>query len=123
MTSKRFTQYNTELKDNAQKLRKNMTKQEGLLWHMFLKKLHPKFYRQRPIGNYIVDFYCSKLNLVIEIDGGQHYCEDGMIYDEHRTKFLNSLGLDVIRFTNLDIDKNFNGVCYAINDKIKTKLK
>ena len=121
MHNNNYTRYNAKLKNRAQNLRKDMTKQEGMLWHLFLKKLYPKFYRQRPIGIYIADFYCSKAKLVIEIDGGQHYSQEGMDYDEQRTMFLNSIGLEVIRFNNLEVEKNFNGVCYAINEKIKER--
>ncbi|MBQ7884380.1 MAG: DUF559 domain-containing protein [Phascolarctobacterium sp.] len=121
MHNNNYTRYNAKLKNRAQNLRKDMTKQEGMLWHLFLKKLYPKFYRQRSIGIYIADFYCSKAKLVIEIDGGQHYSQEGMDYDEQRTMFLNSIGLEVIRFNNLEVEKNFNGVCYAINEKIKER--
>ncbi len=123
MTSRGYTQYNAKLKDYAQELRKDMTRQEGLLWHIFLKKQYPKFYRQRPIGKFIADFYCSKAKLVIEIDGGQHFSEEGFAYDAERTIFLNRLGLEVMRFSNLEIENNFKGVCNAIARRIKEKIE
>ena len=80
--------YNGQNKENARYLRKNMTRQERKIWYDFLKNHKYKWYRQRRIGNYIVDFYCDKLHLVIEIDGGQHYEERQKAYDEERTKML-----------------------------------
>jgi len=88
-----------------------MTKQEKHLWHDFLRELPIKFQRQKAIGNYIVDFYCYKAKLVIEIDGSQHFEDAVLKYDNKRTEFLQSLGLNVIRFTNIDIDRNFDQVC------------
>ena len=72
----------------ARKLRKDMTREERKLWHECLRKLPIKFYRQKPIGNYIADFYCPKLHLVIELDGSQHYQDKGIVYDTERTKEL-----------------------------------
>ena len=95
-----------------------MTKQERKLWYNFLKDYKIRFNRQRPIGEYIVDFYCSKAKLIIEIDGGQHYYEDVKLYDYKRTQFFESLGLKIIRFSNLDIDTNFEGVCYCIDKEV-----
>ena len=105
--------YTPELIGRARELRKNMTKQETALWN-FLKRHHLKFYRQRPICGYIVDFYCRKLRLVIEVDGNQHYTPEAMEYDRIRTEYMNSLGLTVIRFSNIEVDNNFSGVCAAI---------
>ena len=98
----------------ARELRKGMTDQERKLWYKFLKVLPIKFYRQRPIGNYIVDFYCNSLKLVIEIDGGQHYDDEALKYDKERTKYLISIGLKVLRFTNRDIDMRLDNACEAI---------
>ena len=77
-----------------------------------------KFYKQRRIGNYIADFYCKEAGLIIELDGGQHYDEAGMESDQERTAVLESYGLTVIRFTNLDIHKNFRGVCQTIHQYV-----
>jgi len=81
-----------------------------------------KIYKQRIIDNYISDFYCHKAKLVIEIDGSQHYTDKGMEYDKIRTKTLEQYQLEVIRFSNRDIDSNFNEVCDSIDKKIKERL-
>ena len=107
--------YTPELIERAKELRKNMTRQEKCLWYDFLRNYPLKFYRQRPIGKYIVDFYCTKLKLVIEIDGSQHYTDEAIKYDKLRTEYINSLGFTVIRFTNSEIDENFDTVCEKIN--------
>ena len=122
MSTSKFTEYNFRLKDNSRDLRKNMTKQERRLWYNFLREHNVRFNRQRPIGEYIVDFYSSKAKLIIELDGSQHYSKEGKAYDEKRSLFLKSLGLKVIRFTNLDIDNNFEGVCYRINSAVEKLL-
>ncbi len=106
--------YDSQNTERAQKLRKNMTEQERHLWYDFLSSFPVRFYRQRTIGKYIVDFYCSKAKLVIELDGGQHYSEEGLQYDKERSEYLESLGLRIVRFSNLDIDRRFNGVCEEI---------
>ena len=118
MNKSDFTSYNSVLKNNSRSLRKNMTKQERKLWYNFLKDYKIRFNRQRPIVEYIVDFYCSKAKLIIEIDGGQHYYEDVKLYEYKRTQFFESLGLKIIRFSNLDIDTNFEGVCYCIDKEV-----
>lgn len=96
-----------------------MTRQERHLWYSFLKTYPVKFYRQRVIDHYIADFYCSKAKLIIELDGSQHYTEEGEEYDQIRTDILERYGLEVIRFSNADVDKNFVGVCEAIDEKVK----
>lgn len=110
--------YNDSLKKNAQFLRKNMTKEERHLWYDFLKDLPITVQRQKMIGSYIADFYCHKLSIVIEIDGGQHYTEEEMEYDKRRTEYLNSVGVKVVRYTNDDINKNFDGVCNDILQRL-----
>ena len=110
-----FTGYNKKLKENSQKLRKEMTPQERHLWYDFLKNYPIRFNRQRPIGNYIVDFYSSKAKLAIEIDGSQHYEDKNKKEDEERTRIIKSYGIDVIRFSNYDINTNFEGVCMEID--------
>ena len=114
---------NSRLTPNAQQLRKNITNQERKLWYDFLRKLPCRFRRQKVIGCYIVDFYCSEKNLAIEIDGSQHYEEENMIKDAKRTEFLNSKGVTVLRYTNIDIDKNFDGVCDDIYRFITKQIK
>ena len=105
---------NGKLTSNSQSLRKNMTTEEKRLWYDFLKKLPLNINRQKVIGNYIVDFYCSEKNTVIEIDGSQHYEEDAIYKDKIREDFLKSLGLKIIRYSNYDINRNFEGVCQDI---------
>ena len=80
--------HNKQIVPLAKELRKNMTKEERHLWYDFLKNYPVRFLRQKIIGNYIVDFYCSKANLVIELDGSQHYEESGIVSDLKRTEFL-----------------------------------
>ena len=119
----KYTGYGHGTVEAARMLRKNMTDHEKKLWYWFLKDHSVKFYRQRPIGRYIADFYCSKAKLVIELDGKQHYTPDGIEYDEVRTEIINSYGIEVIRFSNDDIDRNFSQVCKVIDDKVKEKLQ
>lgn len=115
-------QYRNDLKTKAQKLRANMTKEERHLWYDFLKGYGVSFYRQKPVGNYIVDFYCAKARLVVEIDGSEHYEDENMKYDRARTDYLNSLGIKVLRFSNLDIWNNFRGVCMKIDEFVRNKV-
>ena len=105
---------NKNLTPNAQTLRKNMTRQERHLWYDFLKSLPITFHRQKVIDNYIVDFYCAQHKLIIELDGSQHYEGQGVIKDQKRDEYFNSLGITVLRYSNLDVDKNFRGVCEDI---------
>lgn len=109
--------------ENARRLRREMTPHERKLWYLFLRKYPVKFFKQRIIGSYIVDFYCSSAKLVIEIDGSQHYDIQGMEYDAHRSAFLESFGLKVVRFSNRDIDRNFSSVCEQIDLIIKERLQ
>lgn len=92
-------------------LRKNMTPWERKLWYEFLRTYPIRFQRQKAIGNYIADFYCSKARLVVELDGGGHYTTEQMKKDNTRTKELENMNLTVLRVCNLDIDRNFYGVC------------
>ena len=102
---------NPKLRKNAQKLRRDMTKEERRLWYDFLKQLPVTINRQKVIGPYIVDFYCASAKLVIELDGSQHYEKDGAASDRERDSALNGFGISVVRYSNDDINRNFNGVC------------
>ena len=102
---------NPRLKENSQKLRRQMTKEERRLWYDFLKQLPITVNRQKVIGRYIVDFYCASRKLVIELDGSQHYEGEGLASDRERDHALNQLGITVVRYSNDDINRNFNGVC------------
>ena len=102
---------NKALLTNARNLRKGMTKEERKLWYTFLCKLPVRFRRQQIIGNYIVDFYCHSRGLVIELDGSQHFEDKGKQADLERDAYLRGLGLRVLRYSNLDVNRNFRGVC------------
>ena len=106
----------------AKELRKNMTRHEKHLWYDFLRSYPIRFQRQKPLGNYIADFYCAKAKLVIELDGSGHYTEMQLLKDAERTKDLEELDLSVVRIPNYLIDKNFNGVCIYIDALIKRTL-
>ena len=105
---------NPKLKHFAQTLRKEMTKEERHLWYDFLKCLPVTVNRQKVIGNYIVDFYCASAKLIIELDGSQHYEDNGIVSDKKRDKYFNDFGLQVLRYSNADVNNNFNGVCEDI---------
>jgi very-short-patch-repair endonuclease len=92
-----------------------MTKEEAHLWYQFLCRYPFRFRRQYVIGNYIVDFYCHQAKLVVELDGSQHYSPVEMEYDRVRTDYLQSNGLKVIRFSNLDVMKRFRDVGETIH--------
>ena len=106
----------------SKQLRKDITPWERKLWYLFLKDYPIRFQRQKCIDNYIVDFYCFRAKLVIELDGGGHYNPESEKNDNYRTKILEQYGLKVIRFCNLDIDKNFYGVCTVIDNEVKTRI-
>ena len=110
---------NRKLNDNAKRLRKNMTKEEAHLWYQFLCQYPCRFRRQYIIGSYIVDFYCHKAKLVVELDGSQHCDPETLEYDRKRTEYLCSLGLEVLRFSNLDVMRQFRNVCEAIDMAVK----
>ena len=110
----RHLPYNTDHVDRAKEMRKNMTAEEKKLWYTFLKNCAHRFRRQHPIDNYVVDFYCSDLKLVIEIDGGQHYTNGGKSYDAQRDAVIESYGLKIVRFTNADVNNDFDAVCRQI---------
>jgi len=112
--------YNKNLKKFAQELRKNQTNAEYFLWQSLKKKQlkNCRFYRQRIICNYIVDFYCPDAKLVIEIDGGQHFSEEGQAKDALRDRHLADLGLTVMRISAREILKNTEGVLEAIYQRL-----
>ena len=106
----------------AKILRNNMTPWERKLWYEFLRNYPIRFQRQKAIGNYIADFYSAKARLVIELDGGGHYTSEQAEKDKIRTKDLENMNLTVLRICNLDIDRNFNGVCEYIDLEVKKSL-
>ncbi len=107
--------HNPNLTANARKLRKNMTKEERHLWYDFFRQYPVRFLRQKVIDNYIVDFYCAKAKLVIELDGGQHYEKTARRYDKIRTERIETHALTVIRIPNNEVNENFEGVCAYID--------
>lgn len=115
-------QHNKALIPLAKNLRKNMTKEERHLWYDYLRGYPVRFLRQKPIGNYIVDFYCAKASLVIELDGSQHFAPTEAKKDLNRTKFLEEQGLLVIRIPNNAVNENFRGVCEYIDAAVRQSL-
>ena len=115
--------HNSKLTDTARTLRKNMTKEEKHLWYDFLRSYPVRFLKQKVIDNYIVDFYCHQARLIIELDGSQHYTDDGIKYDEERTKCFEKRGLNVLRIQNNEINNNFDGVCEYIDKTVKQAIK
>jgi very-short-patch-repair endonuclease len=101
-----------------------MTDSERIVWSKIRKKqiYNVQFYRQKNVGSYIVDFYCPKAKLIIEIDGGQHYEKEGMKKDRERDDYLQGLGLKVLHFSDIDVLKNINGVLERIHDHLKSTL-
>ncbi|NEP34411.1 MULTISPECIES: endonuclease domain-containing protein [Moorena] len=110
--------YNSNLVSRARELRKTMTPAEKKLWSDYLKIFKFRVLRQRPIGNFIFDFYCAALKLVIEVDGESHYTEAGQAYDKERSQIIEGYGLKVIRFTNDEVLHNFEAVCYRISSEL-----
>ena len=115
-----------EYKERRVELRQNQTEPEKLLWqHIRNQQLGVKFRRQHSVDNYILDFFAKEINLAVEVDGDSHFTDDGIAYDKIRTEFLNSLNIDVIRFTNQQVMQNVIGVCEVltgiINERLATK--
>ncbi len=116
--------YNPDLKMKARSNRKNMNLPEAELWYKVLNKrrmLNYRFIRQRPINKYIVDFYCAKLKLIIEVDGESH--NDQIEYDKKRERYQQNKGLKVIHYTNIEIMCNLEGVYLDIEKRIKERKK
>ena len=113
--------YNVNLKQYYRQLRKNMTDAERHLWAKIrMKQLKGyQFYRQKPIGDYIVDFFCPRAKLVIEVDGSQHFSDEITEYDRIRNEYLSSLGLRVLRFTNIDVLTHIEGIVESIIENIE----
>lgn len=114
--------HNSRLTKYSRDLRRNMTEEERKLWYEFLCSYPVRFLRQKVIGNYIADFYCSKAKLVIELDGSQHYSDEGVASDEQRTKYFELYNIKVLRILNSDIHNNFNGVCQYIDLIVQQRI-
>ena len=112
-----------ELRQRSQELRKQMTKEERHLWYDFLKTYPVQFKRQYSIGPYFVDFYCYQAKLIVELDGSQH-CEPNAIeYDRKRTAYLKKQGFLVLRFSNIDVIKQFCAVCETVDIAVKNRMR
>ena len=118
----KLKEYNKENISLAKTLRKNMTPWERKLWYNFLRNYPIRFQRQKAISNYITDFYCAKARLVVELDGCGHYTAEQSEKDKTRTKKLETMNLTVLRISNLDIERNFRGVCEYIDLTVKNSL-
>ena len=116
-------EYNKKLVGLSRELRKNMTPEEKQLWYQFLKKLPVTVNRQKNIGDFIVDFYISSANLVIEIDGRQHKMKDNAEADRLRDEELERRGLKVLRYNNQSVRNNFNAVCMDILNNLGLKVE
>ena len=114
--------YNSDLVPFARELRKNMTKEERHLWYDFLRGYPVRFTRQKVLGKYIADFYCSQAKLVIELVGSQHYEESELLKDAQRTAFLENYDIKVLRIPNNEINRNFRAVCEYIDMRVKQSL-
>ena len=108
--------YNKNLKSCSRDLRKNMTEAEKFLWSRIRgKQLNGhQFYRQKIIGDFIVDFYCPRARLIIELDGGQHFAAEGKEKDRKRDNFMIETGLTVLRFSDREVFENIEGVLEII---------
>ena len=113
---------NPNLKGFSTALRKNQTKEEKHLWYDFLRQYPVRFNRQKVLGPYIVDFYCASAKLVIELDGSQHYSEEGSEDDKIRDRYLSRLGIKVVRYSNLEITREFDAVCVDISEHVKERM-
>ena len=114
--------HNKRLTPYAKKLRKEMTKEERHLWYDFLRLYPVRFLRQKVIDGYVVDFYCSRAQIVIELDGSQHFEKDAIEYDKIRTQHLEKLGLKIIRIPNNEVFSNFSGVCGYIDLAVSERI-
>jgi len=118
--------YNKKLKDRARMMRKNMTLSEKKIWKELLSNdqfLEFRFLRQKPIDHFIVDFYCSKLRVVIEIDGDSHLGDQAEAYDEERTLSFKKYGIVVFRYTNNEVLTNLKGVAEDLRIRIENRME
>ena len=113
--------YNRNLKQLSRQLRESLTEAERHLWAKIrMKQLKGyQFYRQKPIGDYVVDFFCPKAKLAIEVDGSHHLVGEKIEYDRIRDEYLSSLGLRVLRFTNTEVLTHIEGVVESIAEEMR----
>ncbi len=113
-----------DIRSFARHLRKNATREENHLWYDYLRGYPVQFRRQVPLGPYVADFYCARALLVVELDGGQHFEDDGQARDQERSEYLRQHhGAEVIRFTNLEVNRSFEEVCAAIDRAVEQRLR
>ena len=110
--------YNPDLKPYSRTLRREMTKEEKHLWYDFLKDIPVTVKRQKIVGKYILDFYIAESKIAIELDGSQHYKDEGLENDKIREQYLNDRGIKILRYTNLDIQRRFDAVCRDITNEL-----
>jgi very-short-patch-repair endonuclease len=120
MRDGRLVPYQLRLKARSRRLRRDSTPAERKLWFEFLRDLPHKFTRQKPLGAYIADFYCSQARLVIEVDGDTHFTVEAEARDRARSAALSTLALRVMRFTNAEVMEQFEAVCGRIEATLKT---
>lgn len=121
---KHFPKYAQSLVGNARRLRREMTDPERKLWNVLRNnQAGVKFRRQVPLGKYILDFYCHSIKLNVELDGSQHYTEEGRRKDGERDRWLQNNGIEAVRFSDADVFKNIDGVGQVIYEKIQERLR
>ena len=121
---KRLLRYSGKLKEVARTLRRNMTESEQVLWSRLRGKqlFGVQFYRQKPIGNYIVDFFAPRAELVVEVDGSQHFMMDHAEKDRERDRYLMSRGIRVLRFNSRAVLRDTDSVVEAIYQAMQQRL-
>ena len=122
LRSVQYRMKNEQQTKYARELRKNMTAEERKLWYQFLRDYPVRIMRQRPIDRFIVDFYCAKAKIAIELDGSQHFETEGHKYDNERDRVLKTQGITVIRVPNNEVNQNFYGVCEYIDREIRKQI-
>lgn len=115
--------YQGKLIPRAKELRKGATKQENHLWYDFLRGYSMRFQRQKTIDGFIADFYCHAAKLIIELDGAQHYDEQGLARDKERTAILSEYGVEVLRFSNTEVENDFRRVCTVIDSAVQERMR
>lgn len=114
--------YKGENLPQAREMRREMTGEERDLWYHYLKDYPYRFQRQKILGPFIADFYCHAARLVVEVDGSQHYTEEGLAYDNQRSLYLEQYNIRVIRFTNREVTKQFVQVCEMIDATVRHRI-
>ena len=114
-----YMPYSKDLNSNVKQLRNHMTDEESKLWYQYLRSYPVRFTRQKPVGFFILDFYCAKYKLGIELDGSQHATEQGLAHDEERSRILAAFSINILRFTNDQVRNEFSAVCRQIDQQVQ----